>query len=482
MSLYLKYRPKTMQDLVGQKHIKETLENAIKASNLSHAYLFSGPRGTGKTSTARLVARSLTCVSPELTAQADSGSLVDIIEIDAASNRGIDEIRDLRDKIQFAPVMSPAKVYIIDEVHMLTKEAFNALLKTLEEPPSHAYFVLATTEIHKVPDTIISRCQHFHFQLISNNDIVSRLEYICEQEKFIYEKDALVMIAENSGGGLRNAISALEQIVSDHKLTLEDVKVSLGISDSLHIKKLLAYLVSDDKQSALSLIDEMALEGVDFAQLSKELILYTRKEMLAAIFQGESFQALQALLTDMQSLVSQIKSSLIPQLPLELLVMKERAGEKSSLLTKLSVKDLDQENKQEKKPATVEPAKKEELIDQKSDEKVHSFESLKSDWLNLCSKIKDPLIKAAAKASVVESFTDNKITFSVSSDYYIETLSSAQNSGAIKTLIEDYLMQSVEVEFQKKSAPRLSPEKTKEDLEKPSEPKLVDVASEIFSS
>ena len=229
MSLYLKYRPQNFSTLVGQEHAKKTIQSALKSQSLSHAYLFCGPRGTGKTSLARILAKGLNCTSPvaeiepcnqcEICQSINAGKLVDLIEIDAASNRGIDEIRELREKIVFSPSQAKTKVYIIDEVHMLTKEAFNALLKTLEEPPSHAYFVLATTEAHKIPETIVSRCQQFSFSRIDVTDISRRLEEIAQNEGAKFEKNALDLIAKLSSGGLRDAIGLLEQMMTAGEVT-----------------------------------------------------------------------------------------------------------------------------------------------------------------------------------------------------------------------------------------------------------------------
>ena len=238
MSLYRKYRPQTFAHLVGQDHVSQTLLSALRLGRVSHAYLFTGPRGTGKTSTARLVAKALNCldessVEPcnacEICMEIADGRLIDIIEIDAASNRGIDEMRDLREKIHFAPTRAKLKVYIIDEVHMLTKEAFNALLKTLEEPPEHVYFVLATTEVHKIPETILSRCQRFDFQRIPVKVLVDRLSFIAQEEKIEVEEKALEMIAHHAEGGLRDAIGLLEQMAADGSLTVERVSTVLGI-------------------------------------------------------------------------------------------------------------------------------------------------------------------------------------------------------------------------------------------------------------
>ncbi|GAH56868.1 unnamed protein product, partial [marine sediment metagenome] len=222
-SLYRKWRPQTFEDIIGQKHITQTLINAISLNRISHAYIFSGPRGVGKTTTARILAKSLNCVKGptphpcnkcERCIRITDGYSMDVIEIDGASNRGIDDIRDLRNKVKFAPAEGKYKVYIIDEVHMLTTEAFNALLKTLEEPPSHVIFIFATTNPHKIPSTILSRCQWFNFRRISLEDIVAKLKMIVKDEKLKIEDDTLNIIARSSTGSMRDAESALDQIIA----------------------------------------------------------------------------------------------------------------------------------------------------------------------------------------------------------------------------------------------------------------------------
>lgn len=234
IALYRAWRPQSFQDMVGQQHIIRTLQNAIRENRLSHAYLFSGPRGTGKTTAAKLLAKAVNCEkgpAPEPCNECDAcrritaGAVMDVLEIDAASNRGVDEIRDLREKVKYAPTEVRQKVYIIDEVHMLTTEAFNALLKTLEEPPPHVMFILATTEPHRLPATVISRCQRFDFRRVSLDEQTQRLRVICEQEGIAAEEEAIEYIARLSDGGMRDALSILDQIssFSDGRVSYQQV-------------------------------------------------------------------------------------------------------------------------------------------------------------------------------------------------------------------------------------------------------------------
>ena len=288
MALYGTYRPHNFSTLVGQESIKTTLLNASAHKRISHASLFCGTRGTGKTTSARIVAKALDCqnllpsgdpcLKCEFCTAAEEGRMTDIIEIDAASNRGIDEIRDLREKVNFSPNFGTAKIYIIDEVHMLTKEAFNALLKTLEEPPAHAYFILATTEFHKVPETIRSRCQTFFFRKISTQDIVARLEFICEKEGISADRKGLEIIAQRANGGLRDAISLLEQSASYGEISEKNLQESLGMISGEIFENFLETLSTGNSTKALSLLDSLQDEGRNLEEFGKDFLGVLRKK------------------------------------------------------------------------------------------------------------------------------------------------------------------------------------------------------------
>lgn len=290
IALYRSWRPQRFQDLVGQQHITQTLQNALRDGRFTHAYLFNGPRGTGKTSAAKIMAKAVNCEhgpaeEPCNTCDAciriTGGSVMDVIEIDAASNRGVEEIRDIRDKVKYAPTEVRYKVYIIDEVHMLTTEAFNALLKTLEEPPAHVIFILATTEPHRLPATIISRCQRFDFRRISLRDQVARLAHISEQEGIQAEMEALEYIARLSDGGMRDALSLLDQIISytGDRITYQHVLDISGGVASEQFAKLAISIVHKDIGAVLQQVDQFMLEGKSAEKLLENLI-YCYRDIL----------------------------------------------------------------------------------------------------------------------------------------------------------------------------------------------------------
>ncbi|MEW5960665.1 MAG: DNA polymerase III subunit gamma/tau, partial [Chloroflexota bacterium] len=351
-ALYRKWRSQTFDEVIGQEHVTRTLLNALKLGRIVHAYLFTGPRGTGKTSTARLLAKAVNCLAEAVEDRpcnhcaicraVNEGRLLDLIEIDAASNTGVDDIRDLRDKVGFRPGEARIKIYIIDEVHMLSKSAFNALLKTLEEPPGHVIFVLATTEPEKIPPTITSRCQRFDFKRIKLADIAQRLAYILSQEGLQAEPEALEYIARQGSGSMRDAISLLDQLTAygSDTITLELVRRVLGAVASQAVTELVDAWLGQNMAAGLDVINRLVDDGADPRQFAHEIVEYLRALMLVKLGNGAHLLNLpedtlaamqqQANRTEGAAIVRaatlfnnalvEIRSGLldIPQLPLEL--------------------------------------------------------------------------------------------------------------------------------------------------------------------
>ncbi|MCA0972392.1 DNA polymerase III subunit gamma/tau [Halobacillus litoralis] len=290
-ALYRVWRPKNFEDVVGQTHITRTLQNAIEQDKFSHAYLFSGPRGTGKTSAAKIFAKAVNCEKAPAKEPCNEcnaclgiqdGSISDVIEIDAASNNGVEQIREIRDKVKYAPSAVPYKVYIIDEVHMLSMGAFNALLKTLEEPPRHVIFILATTEPHKIPLTIISRCQRFDFKRISQKAMVDRMETITQAEEISIARDALEIVALTAEGGMRDALSLLDQAISysEEEVTIDDVLAVTGSVSQAKLAEVIRSLDEQDVKGALSAVDDLIQQGKDPGRFVFDLIYYLRDLLL----------------------------------------------------------------------------------------------------------------------------------------------------------------------------------------------------------
>jgi DNA polymerase-3 subunit gamma/tau len=324
-ALYRKYRPKEWDQVVGQDHVVQTLKNAIAADRVAHAYLFAGSRGTGKTTLARLLAKAVNCLNPDPAKRPDNecdnckavndNRFMDLIEIDAASNTSVDDVRDLRDKINFSPSQGKYKIYIIDEVHMLSTAAFNALLKTLEEPPPHAIFVLATTEIHKIPATVLSRCQRHEFRRVPVDEIVRQLKLIAREEKIQADDDALIQIARQSAGGMRDAISLLDQLSSmGGKITLALAQTVLGTATSQTVLEVISAVMDHDPAHGLESIHKALDAGADPRSLARQLVEYLRGLMLIQMGNANQVEATADVRKQMQAHARSFSTSHVLQM------------------------------------------------------------------------------------------------------------------------------------------------------------------------
>ena len=466
VSLYRKYRPQNFKNLVGQDHIRTTILNAIKNGHTAHAYLFCGPRGTGKTSTARLLAKALNCTNPteegepcdkcEMCVSIRESTLIDLVEIDAASNRGIDEIRDLKDKINFAPTRAKNKIYIIDEVHMLTKEAFNALLKTLEEPPAHVFFILATTESHKVPETIISRCQRFDFKRITKKAIATRLMYIAQIEGINAEQPAIDAIAHTAQGGLRDAIGLLEQLTTDKELKFDRVREVLGISGQGALDSFYKYLSSNDTKSALTEIQNLYSQGIDLIQFAKDFLEFLRQKMLEATEQNDlnTTKYLLETINTFQEAYSRLKSATIPQLPLEIAVI--------SMTTKNIPTSIPKENHPESSipAATPMPEMETERVHSpiranisEQDREIPSKKApltisyVKENWPRIIELIKTPFARMSFKEGRPTKVEDGLVTIGFTSSFHKEKVDTTDVKLEVESAIATLFDQPGRVEF-----------------------------------
>lgn len=493
-ALFLKYRPQNFADLVGQESTQKTLQNALKNQKPGHAYLFAGSRGTGKTSTARIFAKGLNCTDLQngdpclkctFCTDTKNGSLLDVIEIDAASNRGIGEIRELRDKINFAPNHAKRKVYIIDEVHMLTKEAFNALLKTLEEPPDHAFFCLATTEIHKIPETIISRCQTFLFQRFTLPQLTDRLKKICENETFKYDAPALKIIAQKAEGGMRDAISLIEQIAaeSDNDITEKIVRKSLGISDTQILENFYQKLTQNETEEALKVLKEITHKGADLRTFGHDFLGFLRNKMYESLKTPQDLPSIILLIEEIEKALTKLKTSPIIELPLEVAVINITNKIIPTQTIQPQVADPTAANitkpKETPKPKAKEPiaeikietpplpqTKTDPTPPPASSSNLPPLEfteqTIKDNMQRIVTESQIPIFAKKSFLTTVPKIEGNKIIFQSDSEFHKEKLTTPGVYVALKKALEKIVNQSpIEIEFIKTSIQRShSPQNT----------------------
>ena len=468
--LYRKYRAQDFDHLVGQDHITKILKNAVKSGNLSHAYLFVGSRGTGKTSTARILAKAVNCMdiqkdgNPctkcEICKGIEEGHFLDLIEIDAASNRGIDQIRELKEKIEFSPSEGKYKVYIIDEVHMLTREAFNALLKTLEEPPEHVIFILATTEPHKLPSTILSRCQRYDFRLGTEDEIRGVLKEVCKKEKIKIEKEGLELLVQNAKGSYRDALSLLDVIYSGQtddpsEITASEVRTILGIPDSTMVYYLLENLVKGDSIKSLDLISELDSKGINLQQFTAS-VLEMLRDILVKKLRG-------TLTKEEYSFAYDLSNQDVLHL-INLFVEAERNMKMASnqslilemIIPSVNINPLKEEKKKddEKEVRSMAPVveKKEEKKEEAKD--IHTVKDSKlnlkvfeKSWKKIVEAVKpaNGHLFAFLDSASLKEFKDGKLIIEVPFEFHKDRIESHKSQEAIRNIMEEFFGESCRV-------------------------------------
>ena len=517
--LYRKYRPLSFDEVVGQEHVIKTIKNSIKNGKVAHAYLFSGPRGIGKTTIARILAKTVNCKDQkdgnpcnkcEICLSINQNSFLDMVEIDAATHTQVDKMRDIIEKINFAPSVGKYKVYIIDEVHMLSKGAFNALLKTLEEPPKHVIFILATTEIHKIPATIISRCQKFDFRRMKVSEITKCLSGIAKKEGVKVEKGVLDFIAINSNGGLRDSESLFGQILSigeGNEITLEEVQKILSVADISVAVKIINLILEKKYSEAIGYISEITDDGYDLEQFAGSVVEYARKLMLIKIspemekhFSSEMTEeqiselkeiSQKASISNIIKIISvfikskeEIKLAIIPQLPLELAVAQiniedaeslteskkndynnkitqpiKKITEKVSQQVKQSgdfvKKSIGFEKKEKNTEQKIEAEEAAENIEEKKKkirntvESNISLETIRDEWCEILEEVKphNHSLTAFLKTCQPIDVKGNEIIISCKYSFHKDKLQKVENRVIVEDVIEEILKEKVLLKF-----------------------------------
>lgn len=454
MALYQKYRPQTFSQVHGQNHVTRVLNQALAKEMVSHAYLFTGPRGTGKTTIARLLAKSLMCDSRDQNGDPclkcptclslSQNQALDLIEMDAASHTSVDDVRDLIEKAQFAPTLSKKKIYIIDEVHMLSKSAFNALLKTLEEPPSHVHFILATTELDKVPETITSRCQRFDFHRLALTDLISKLQFICDSEKIKVDSQVLEMIADRADGAARNAEVLLEQLISENALDPKSAAESLGIIGPQSISTFLDFLDKKKFPEAFDHISALHSSGQNLKIFTKEILRSLHKSLPASVSNPTKLQQTTSLIHTFSQAANQFKTTLVPELPLELAIAD--LSLLSSNPTPVSIPESQIKTPtpvSEKKPEQPKPQPPIEKSEPPKSTPKPDFsgqidDSFKLLWLDVLNhSTLSPVLKNSLKTAIPRNLENDKLTLVLHSEFLYSKISDPESTSKIETVISE---------------------------------------------
>ncbi len=489
MALYLKYRPQSFADVVGQDHVVTTLEQSVAQGRISHAYLLCGTRGTGKTSVARILAKTILLrgiedpvIKEHMTKGIEEGSFVDFIEIDAASNRRIDDIRELIEKINFSPAVSKSKVYIIDEVHMLTKEAFNALLKTLEEPPEYAFFILATTELHKVPDTIQSRCQRFLFRRVRDEDITRRLQFIVDQEHIKVEREALRAIARHALGSFRDGISLLDQLSSLEKIGLTDVTERIGKTPMSFMEDIIEALADRDLTTIKEVVAHIEESNVPIDLIAADLLSLIRTHLHTAIEKKEDPSGFIRMTDVLLESIKNIRLSPVPALVFESTLLslcmangEQHAHERPSAPAPVAKLKLAAE---EKTKATIEAAPNIETPAPKKSALVEaedlSAEAMLKHWHELLEAVSPASVRMSLKNGSISGVKGDTVELTFPSAFHRDRVAETHASRTIEDILHRIFKVTVRLKctLDKDSKPMTTGPSTD----------LVEAAAEVFGN